>query len=93
MKIVKRENIYNLLQENKTNIFTVVFIKKNGELRKMNCRLQVIKHLKGGKLAFNPVKRGLLPVYDLVKKGYRMINLETLQSVSMKGETYKIEEL
>ena len=93
MEIINKSEVYNLLQENKNNFFTVVFIKKNGEVRKMNCRLKVKKHLAGGKLKFKPLERGLLPVYDVLNKGYRMINLETLQSISMKGVNYKVEGL
>ena len=55
-------------------IFTVEFVKKDGTVRKMNARLGVKKHLKGGSLAFDPSERNLLPVFDMQKEGYRMIN-------------------
>jgi len=71
-------------------IFTVEFITKQNELRSMNCRKQVTKHLKGGKLKFNPLEKGLLPVFDMYKQGYRFINLNTLQSLHISGTKYSI---
>ena len=90
MKTIERKKILNLLTDNKNSIFSVVFLKKNGELRYMTCRFGVKKHLKGGKLAFNPLERNLLVVFDMQKEAYRMINLETLMTINMKGTEYGI---
>ena len=91
-KKIKREEILRLLLENKNLIFTVVFIKKNGEIRRMKCQLGVKKHLKGGKLSFNPEEKCLLIVFDTEKRAYRSITLETLVSINMKGEQYYVSE-
>lgn len=69
-------------------IFTAEFTKKDGTVRVMNCRTGVKKHLKGGRLAFNPADYKLLPVYDLKKEGYRFINLKTLRKISFAGSVY-----
>ena len=79
MKEIKRDDLFNLICKNKNNLFSVVFLKKDGSIRKMLCRFGVKKHLKGGKLAFDPIKRGLLVVFDMQKEAYRMINLKTIQ--------------
>ena len=92
MKKINRRNILELLIKNKGSIFSVVFLKKDGTLRKMLCRFGVKKHLKGGKLAFNPLERALLVVFDMQKEGYRMINLETLMSINMKGVEYNVKD-
>ena len=63
--------------------FTVVFRKKDGTLRKMNCRLGVTKHLKGGTKGYD--KSNLVTVYDIVKKGYRTVNLDTLEEIKTRG--------
>ena len=63
--------------------FTVVFRKKDGTLRKMNCRLGVTKHLKGGTKGYD--KSNLVTVYDIVKKGYRTVNLDTLEEIKARG--------
>ena len=90
MKKIARKNILNLLLENKGHVFSVVFLKKDGSIRKMQCRFGVKKHLKGGKLAFNPLERNLLVVFDMQKEAYRMINLETLMTINMKGTEYEV---
>ena len=66
-------------------IFSVKFIKKDGSERFMNCRLGVTKHLKGGQCTLD--KEKFIIVYDLVKKGYRAIDKETILSVTIDGET------
>ena len=73
-----------------SQFFTIEFIKKDNSLRKMTCRKEVKKHLKGGSLKYNPSKFNLLPVYDLHKEGYRMINLTSLTSLTFKGNYYEI---
>ena len=64
-------------------IFSVTFVKKDGTLRKMTARLGVKKDLKGVGLKFNPAEKNLLVVFDMHKRAYRMINLQTI--ISFKG--------
>jgi hypothetical protein len=69
-------------------IFSVRFIKRTtGEDRHMVCRLNVSKGVTGEGLKFDPLEKGLLPVYDLQKDGFRMINLDTIISITARGET------
>ena len=91
MKTINKRDILPLLEKNKSNIFSVVFLKKDGTLRKMLCRFGVKKHLKGGKLKFNPIERSLLVVFDMQKEAYRMINLETISNINMKGVEYNVK--
>jgi len=71
------------------NIFSVKFVKKDGTIRDMVCRLGVRKHLKGGELAYDAKARNLLPVFDMQKKAYRMINISTLIELKLNGQVYK----
>lgn len=66
-------------------IFTAMCVKTNGELRKYVCRLGVRKHLKGGELPYNPAEKGLLPIFDMQKRKYRMLNLKTLTYLKVRG--------
>ena len=61
-------------------IMTVKFVKKDGSLRVMNCRLGVTKHLKGGTSTLNPDK--FITVYDLKSEGYRAIDKDTILEVT-----------
>tara|TARA_R100000951_G_scaffold101420_1_gene92949 strand:- start:28436 stop:28693 length:258 start_codon:yes stop_codon:yes gene_type:complete len=74
---------------NKGQIFSAKFVKKNGEVRDMVCRLGVKKHLKGGELAFDAKAMNLLPVFDMQKEAYRMINISTLIQLKINGQVIK----
>lgn len=89
-KITKKEFLA-IVKEFENQIFSVKFIKKDGSLRDMNCRLGVKKHLKGGSLAYNPADYELLTAFDMQKKAYRMINVKTLVTAKIAGSEYTIE--
>jgi hypothetical protein len=72
-------------------IFAVEFIKKDGSLRKMVCRLGVKKHLKGGELKYSPEDFNYLTVFDLQSEEYRTININTLKKIKLDGVSYDIE--
>jgi hypothetical protein len=70
------------------SFFTAEFIKKDGTIRKMNCRCNVKKYKKGDSLGYNATSKGLLSVFDMEKLEYRMINLDTLISITFGGKKY-----
>ena len=73
-------NLKKLIKQNlKGHIFSVEFIKKNGEYRKLRGRLGVTKHLKGGAKLYDYAN--LLTVFDLDIKQYRTVNLDTVQKI------------
>ena len=76
----------------KTNgkIFSAVFIKKDGEKRTIVGRRGVSKYVTGKGLGFNPGSRNLIGVFDMHKKGYRFINVETLKQIKIKGKKYNV---
>lgn len=82
---------HELIRESNGRIFTVEFIKKDGSLRKMTARLGVKKGLTGKGMRYDPIERGLLPVWDMQKKDYRMVNLRTIQSLKVNGANYTFE--
>lgn len=74
--------VLETIQETKGKIFSVEFTKKDGSIRKMNCRLNVKKGTNGNGLKFDPIKKGLLPVFDMQNNGFRMINLKTIIKIN-----------
>jgi hypothetical protein len=80
-----------LIAQSNGKFVTVTFHKKDGELRKMNCRLGVTKHLKGGKSTVDRDK--YLVVYDVQSKGYRCINKDAIVSVALGGESATIQQV
>ena len=89
--IIDKETAIKMIKDSNGKIFGVKFIKRGtGENRIMSARLGVSKGVKGIGLRYDPESRQLIPVYDMNKKEYRMINLETLSTVSFKGQEYNV---
>lgn len=76
----------------KNKIFSVIFEKKDGTLRKMHCRMGVTKHLKGGTKKYDAASLNYLTVYDLQKKAYRTINVNTLKQLRFQGQTWAFQD-
>jgi hypothetical protein len=91
MTITKDEAIELVAKRRSGRIFTVKFVKRaNGEARVMNCRKGVKAHLQGGDLKYNPAKKNLQVVFDMHKKAYRMVNLETITAINADGVQYQV---
>lgn len=73
-----------------TRMFSVTFVKKNGDVREMNCMLGVTKHLRGGEQAYDPADYNLLTVFDVQKKDYRNINFAQLVKAKIDGVQYEV---
>lgn len=70
--------------------FSVSFIKKDGTLRHMTCRLGVTKGLTGKGMSYDALSKNLLTVRDVEIEEFRNINLETLKEVSLAKEKYVV---
>ena len=92
MKTIDRDTAKQYIYKTNGKIFSAVFIKKDGEKRKMNCRRGVAKYVKGVGLKFKPEEHNLIGVFDMHKKAYRFINMKTLEEVKIKGINYKVKE-
>lgn len=94
MKIISQSKALEMIQSTRDSgkIFSAAFVKKDGTTRHMTCRLNVKKHLKGGELKFNPIERGMIPVYDMQKEQYRMINIKTLKALQINKQVYTVGE-
>jgi len=88
---VKLQEIQDVITNTNGKIFSARFIKKDGQERDILCRLGVKSYIKGtGKPSFalnkdNPYQL----VFDLQKKQYRVINMDTLIQVKFNKKTYK----
>lgn len=94
MKTINRTRAKELIKESKGLIFSTSFIKKDNTVRVLTGRLKVTQYLKENakKQPYDPSKYNLQPVYDLKAKGYRMINLNTLITLSINKTKYIINE-
>ncbi len=73
----------------KNSFFSIDYIKADGSSRKVVCRLGVKRYLR-------VIKKGedrripsstVITVYDMVKKNYRSLRLNRIQSITVSGET------
>ena len=93
MNTINTDRAKELIRETNGKIFSSTFIKKDGTHRLMNARLKVSKGLKedAKPRPYEPSKYNLVCVYDMTKQSYRMINLNTLLTLSINKNTYTIE--
>lgn len=75
----------------KTQIFTCQFVKKDGSIRIINCRLGVKKYLKD---AYHVRKNQeqYLVAFDLQLKMYRNISVNSLQWLRIKNRHLEIND-
>lgn len=66
--------------EQSSGFVTVTFVKKDGSVRKMNCRMGVSKYLKGGESTLDANQ--YVTVYDMTKAAYRAINRDTIIDIT-----------
>lgn len=71
-------------------IFTAKFVKKNGEIRMINARLGVKKGVTGTGKYTSPLQNGMLRVYDMQKRAFRTLNVDTMLELKMNGQTYDL---
>jgi hypothetical protein len=69
-------------------IFSLRFKKKDGSFRTMSCRLNVQKYLKGGSLNYDPQAHKILVVFDMNKKEYRSVSLDSIISLKVDNQEY-----
>ena len=92
-----------LISNTRGRIFSVTFLKSNGDLREMTCRLGVRKGVTGAGLKFDPASRGLRVVHEFkstaveggqrltAETGFRMIPTgPRLLSLRVAGKAYGV---
>ena len=84
----KVETVKQIIDEGGSNIASVVFVKMDGTVRKMNFRRKVSKGVNGKGLKYNPSSVGNMVVYDMGADGFRTIKLNNVQSLKVNGVTH-----
>ena len=94
LPVVKRVKLETFINRLGDKIFTVDFTKQDGTERTMNARRKVRSHVKIGPKKYRKpigVHTPSILVFDMQKRKYRHLNLETATSIRAAGETFKIE--
>ena len=91
--IINSDQAKQLIKNSRGKIFTVTFVKRmDGTIRTMNARLGVKAYLKGGELPYDPEPKGLIPVFDIPKRAYRMINLNSIINLKIDNKEYQVKD-
>ena len=89
-KVITVEHAKTLVKSTQGAIFAASFLKADGSLRRLNGRLGVVKGLTGRGMSYSPSAYNLLPVWDIKAAGYRMLNFNTLISLTVDGELFQV---
>ena len=92
-KIIGMAEAQDIIYATTGQIFSVTFRKRTtGEFRKMVARLGVKKGVNGKGMSFDPATKHVIPVYDIQKKDFRMINAESIVKLKFGGIDYKVRD-
>ena len=93
METITQDKAKQLIHNTNGKIFSSVFIKKDGSIRLMTGRLKVKKYLTDNARPrpYDPNKYNLICLFDMINKGYRMINIETLKQLTINKKIYWIQ--
>ena len=83
------DEMVKMIKSTKGRFFSAEFIKANGSKRKIVARVGCHIGVKG--TSNRKPKENLVTVYEPKVKGYRTINLETLQNFKCGGFNWEIE--
>jgi hypothetical protein len=90
-KTISPQEAADLIAKAGSKIFTVTFVKRtDNSLRTINCRRGVHKGLKNDGTKKASKKPGLVTVYDMQLKDYRMINLSGIRTIRMGKTEYQV---
>ena len=93
MQTINRTRAKELIKESKGLIFSTTYIKKDNTIRTLTSRTGKQYKSKTGKAApYKAQDYNLIALYDMRKKAFRMLNFNTLLTLSINKEKYLIEQ-
>ena len=91
MQTINRNKAKELIKESKGKIFSTTFVKKDNTIRTLTSRTGKQYTPTGKKQPYKPSDYNLIPLYDMKKKAFRMLNLNTLLTLSINNNKYIIK--
>ena len=93
MQTINKTTAKELIKGSKGKIFSTTFVKKDNTIRTLTSRTgKQYKSKTGNKAPYKPSDYNLIPLYDMRKKAFRMLNLNTLITLSINKQKYLIEQ-
>ena len=87
---VSQADAVNILNRQGHRFYSVTFIKKDNTLRLMNGRKGVSVGVNGKGRSYEPSDKGLFGMWDVQKRGHRMVNVNSITSFKAKGNDYTV---
>jgi hypothetical protein len=91
MQTINRNKAKELIKESKGLIFSTTFVKKDNTIRTLTSRTGKQYTPTGNKAPYKPSDYNLIPLYDMKKKSFRMLNFNTLLTLSINKTKYIIK--
>ena len=91
MQTINRNKAKELIKESKGLIFSTTFVKKDNTIRTLTSRTGKQYTPTGKKAPYKPSDYNLIPLYDMRKKDFRMLNLNNLLTLSINKTKYIIQ--
>ena len=93
MQTINKTRAKELIKDSKGKIFSTTFVKKDNTIRTLTSRTgKQYKSKTGRKAPYKPSDYNLIPLYDMRKKAFRMLNFNTLLTLSINKTKYKIKQ-
>ena len=92
MQTINKTQAKELIKDSKGLIFAATFTKKDGSHRLMNARTGKQYTPTGKAAPYKPQDYNMITVYDMKIKAFRMLNLNTLLTLSINKEKYLVEQ-
>jgi hypothetical protein len=93
MQTINKQEAKQLIKDSKGLIFSTTYIKKDNTVRTLTSRTGKQYKSKTGRPApYKAENYDLIPLYDMRKKAFRMLNLNTLITLSINKTKYIINE-
>ena len=92
MNTINRTRAKELIKDSKGKIFSTTFLKKDNTIRTLTSRTGKKYTPTGRKAPYKPSDYNLISLYDMKIKAFRMLNLNTLITLSINKEKYLIEQ-
>ena len=93
MQTINRIKAKELIKESKGLIFSTTYIKKDNTIRTLTSRTGKHYASKTGRTApYKAEEFNMMPLYDMRIKAFRMLNLNTLLTLSINKTKYIINE-
>ena len=91
MQTINKTKAKELIKESKGKIFAATFIKKDNTIRTLTSRTGKQYTPTGRAAPYKAEDYNLIPLYDMRKKAFRMLNLKTLITLSINKNKYIIK--